>query len=122
MEGPGEAPDFRSSKRPRSLAESTFSEEYEDEDDDGDYEILLTGSGHSAWGQFVLKGRIRSYDGLFSITKEYAFDRIGGETRGRWLYRGYCVGGGNLVGRWRDTHTPEDLNGYEGNFLMTRRA
>ena len=60
----------------------------------------------------MLKGRIRAYDGLFSITKEYTPD-----SRGRWLYRGYCVGG-NLVGRWRDTHTPIDMSGYEGTFLV----
>lgn len=103
-------------------------EEEDDDDDqpalpegDEEYEILLTGSGHSAWGQFVLKGRVRSWDGMFSITKEYESDSIGRESRGRWLYRGYNVGG-NLVGRWRDTHTPQDLNGYEGTFLMNRRA
>ena len=66
----------------------------------------------------MLKGRVRAYDGLFSITKEYESDSIGRESRGRWLYRGYNVGG-NLVGRWRDTHTPQDLNGYEGTFLVS---
>lgn len=55
---------------------------------------------------------------MFSITKEYESDSIGRESRGRWLYRGYNVGG-NLVGRWRDTHTPQDLNGYEGTFLVS---
>lgn len=64
--------------------------------------------GHSAWGQFLLKGRIRAWDGMFSITKEYTPD-----SRGRWLYRGYCIGG-NLIGRWRDTHSAKELNGYEG--------
>ena len=67
--------------------------------EDGDYEILLTGSGHSAWGQFNLKGRVRSWDGMFTIIKEYTPD-----SRGRWIYRGYKVGD-SLVGRWRDTHT-----------------
>ncbi|KAK4053082.1 hypothetical protein OIV83_001817 [Microbotryomycetes sp. JL201] len=109
----------RAPKRVRSSESTDLAEQAEDdqdEDEDGDYEILLTGSGHSAWGQFLLKGRVRSWDGMFSITKEYTPD-----SRGRWLYRGYCVGG-NLVGRWRDTHTPLDLNGYEGTFIMTRRA
>ncbi|SGY77423.1 BQ5605_C005g03633 [Microbotryum silenes-dioicae] len=108
----------RGSKRPRNIVEEPieWEEDREAEDEDGDYEILLSGSGHSAWGQFNLKGRVRSYDGMFSITKEYTPD-----SRGRWLYRGYCVGG-NLVGRWRDTHTPIDMSGYEGTFLMTRRA
>ena len=69
--------------------------------------------GHSAWGQFLLKGRIRAYDGLFSLTKEYTLG-----SRGRWLYRGYVISGGSLVGRWRDTHSPIDMNGYEGTFLV----
>lgn len=115
----GEDSTPRATKRPRSIEGNVYEEEHENEDDDGDYEILLTGSvrtcpsfpslpslthklasqGHSAWGQFLLKGRVRSYDGMFSITKEYTPD-----SRGRWLYRGYVIGG-NLVGRWRDTHT-----------------
>ncbi|KAK4058662.1 hypothetical protein OIO90_000106 [Microbotryomycetes sp. JL221] len=110
-----DAYDSRALKRARSGYCDDSLEEDCFEDEDGNYEILLTGYGHSAWGQFLLKGRIRPYDGMFSLTKEYTPD-----SRGRWLYRGYCVGG-NLVGRWRDTHTPIDLSGYEGTFLMTRR-
>ncbi|BGP46158.1 hypothetical protein JCM10450v2_001998 [Rhodotorula kratochvilovae] len=118
----------RAAKRARSWTASSSSgalaEEYHaDEDDDewdcdpdGEYEILLTGTGHSAWGQFVLKGRVRAWDGMFSIVKEYTPD-----SRGRWIYRGVLVGG-NLVGRWRDTHTPIDLSGYEGTWIMSRRS
>ncbi|GAA5931523.1 uncharacterized protein JCM15063_001492 [Sporobolomyces koalae] len=84
--------------------------------EDGDYEILLTGSGHSAWGQFNLKGRVRAWDGMFTIIKEYTPD-----SRGRWIYRGYRIGD-SLVGRWRDTHTPVDMNGYEGTWSMNRRS
>ncbi|GJN88462.1 hypothetical protein Rhopal_001428-T1 [Rhodotorula paludigena] len=87
-----------------------------DDDPEGEYEILLTGTGHSAWGQFVLKGRVRAWDGMFTIIKEYTPD-----SRGRWIYRGTLVGG-NLVGRWRDTHTPIDLSGYEGTWIMSRRS
>lgn len=93
----------RAAKRARSWSEHTafddLEEEEEDDDPEGDYEILLTGTGHSAWGQFILKGRVRAWDGMFSIIKEYTPD-----SRGRWIYRGMVVGG-NLVGRWRDTHT-----------------
>ena len=35
-------------------------------------EILLTGTGHSAWGKFILKGRVRAWDGMASLVKEYA--------------------------------------------------
>ncbi|GAA5978046.1 hypothetical protein JCM10908_004209 [Rhodotorula pacifica] len=99
-----------------SVMRESDEEDWTNVDADGEYEILLTGTGHSAWGQFVLKGRVRAWDGMFSIVKEYTPD-----TRGRWIYRGMLVGG-NLVGRWRDTHTPTDMNGYEGTWLMTRRS
>lgn len=78
-------------------------------DDEDRYEILLSGTGHSAWGRFLLRGRIRSWDGMFIMAKEYRPDG-----RGRWLYRGYVVAGGRLVGRWRDTFTPIHMSGYEG--------
>ncbi|BGP14001.1 hypothetical protein JCM10213v2_001939 [Rhodosporidiobolus nylandii] len=107
-------------KRARSLQREYFAEVLEDEDEDadldGDYEILLSGTGHSAWGQFILKGRVRAWDGMFTICKEYTPD-----SRGRWIYRGVLVGG-NLVGRWRDTHTPLSMSGYEGTWLMSRRS
>ncbi|KWU46528.1 hypothetical protein RHOSPDRAFT_15251 [Rhodotorula sp. JG-1b] len=114
-----EASPPRSTRGPSQSALGTSTDEegdWTDVDADGEYEILLTGTGHSAWGQFVLKGRVRTWDGMFSIVKEYTPD-----TRGRWIYRGMLVGG-NLVGRWRDTHTPTDMNGYEGTWLMTRRS
>ncbi|KAJ1031845.1 hypothetical protein NDA13_002231 [Ustilago tritici] len=90
---------------------------YQDEDGSERYEILLSGTGHSAWGRFVVRGRVRSWDGMLIMTKEYRPDG-----RGKWLYRGYCVAGGKLVGRWRDTFTPENMYGYEGCFLFQRRG
>ncbi|KAL1664616.1 hypothetical protein GGF50DRAFT_54462 [Schizophyllum commune] len=81
-------------------------------------DIIIVGEGHSSWGQFSLFGRIRPWDGFISISKEY----VDGD-RGTWLYRGYLVGGarGNLVGRWRDTLSPDNITGYEGCFTMGRR-
>lgn len=35
------------------------------------HDILLTGEGHSSWGEFRLIGRVRRSDGLVSISKEY---------------------------------------------------
>lgn len=64
-------------------------------------EIVLSGTGHSAWGRFNLSGRARLWDGLVYLMKDYS-----PESRGRWLYRGYVVGGGTMVGRWRDTFSP----------------
>ncbi|ORX33278.1 hypothetical protein BD324DRAFT_585253 [Kockovaella imperatae] len=85
-------------------------------DEDDGLEILVTGVGHSAWGRFILKGRVRAWDGLASLVKEYAPD-----SRGKWIYRGYVVAGDTFVGRWRDTFTPEAFIGYEGTFILNRR-
>ncbi|WVR04294.1 hypothetical protein IAU60_001294 [Kwoniella sp. DSM 27419] len=79
-------------------------------------EMLLTGTGHSAWGKFILKGRVRGWDGMASLVKEYAPD-----SRGKWIYRGYVLAGDVFVGRWRDTYTPETFVGYEGTFILNRR-
>ncbi|KAF7321100.1 hypothetical protein HMN09_00197700 [Mycena chlorophos] len=81
-------------------------------------DIIITGEGHSAWGQFNLVGRVRPCDGFISLCKEYT-----DHDRGKWLYRGYLVGNvnSNLAGRWRDTLSPVALPGYEGCFLMARR-
>ncbi|KAF9484156.1 hypothetical protein BDN70DRAFT_826067 [Pholiota conissans] len=81
-------------------------------------DIIVTGEGHSAWGQFNIVGRIRPSDGFISLSKDY----MDGD-RGKWLYRGYLVGNanGNLGGRWRDTLSPSDVPGYEGCFVMSRR-
>ncbi|KAG8750734.1 hypothetical protein FRC11_010111 [Ceratobasidium sp. 423] len=93
---------------------------------DGDHEFdekildtLITGEGHSASGSFKLRGRVRAWDGLIILVKEYDGLTSG---RGRGLYKGHLVSdGGNWVGRWRDTFTPVHLNGYEVVFSVTRR-
>ncbi|KEI37590.1 uncharacterized protein L969DRAFT_96118 [Mixia osmundae IAM 14324] len=77
------------------------------------YEVLLSGSGHSAWGQFTLQGRIRTWDGHFSLVKKYTPD-----ARGAWLYRGQSLGKDCLVGRWRDTFTRVDQVGYEARLFF----
>jgi len=91
----------------------------EEPEADARYEILITGRGHSAWGSFCLRGRVRSWDGMITLRKLY--DADGGQ-RGQWLYRGYLIGGNKLVGRWRDTFTDLQHVGYEGPFTLTRRA
>ncbi|KAG8720634.1 hypothetical protein FRC08_018629 [Ceratobasidium sp. 394] len=99
-------------------------------------DTLITGEGHSNWGQFYLRGRIRHWDGMITLVKDYVrvsslvvthahtLTQAGSNTqgRGRWLYKGYIVAGANWVGRWRDTFTAERLSGYEGVFSVTRRA
>lgn len=60
---------------------------------------------------------MRLWDGLVYLVKEYAPFQ-----RGKWLYRGYVLGGGVMVGRWRDTVTPEKYVGYEGTFILSKRS
>ncbi|KAK0541613.1 hypothetical protein OC845_006972, partial [Tilletia horrida] len=91
-------------------------EEHEEEEMEEVDEVLISGVGHSAWGHFILRGRIRAWDGLVTLVKEYRPDG-----RGRWRYRGYLVAGDRLVGRWRDTFSPPHMSGYEGCFLLRRR-
>ncbi|PPR05093.1 hypothetical protein CVT24_010080 [Panaeolus cyanescens] len=81
-------------------------------------DVIITGEGHSAWGQFNLVGRVRPCDGFVSLCKDY----VDGD-RGKWLYRGYLVGSsnGNFAGRWRDTLSPAPVPGYEGCFVMSGR-
>lgn len=81
-------------------------------------DVIITGEGHSAWGQFSLTGRVRPCDGFVTVSKDYVDD-----DRGKWVYRGYLVGNrnGNLVGRWRDTLSSIHHHGYEGCFAMGRR-
>ncbi|KAL1408163.1 hypothetical protein Q8F55_004967 [Vanrija albida] len=79
--------------------------------------LLVTGMGHSAWGRFIISGHVRVWDGLLYLVKEYAPFQ-----RGQWIYRGYVLSDDLLVGRWRDTLTPETFYGYEGTFLLTRRS
>ncbi|KAJ9093693.1 hypothetical protein QFC21_006289 [Naganishia friedmannii] len=81
-----------------------------------DLELMLVGTGHSAWGEFLLRGRVRLWDGMVTLVKEYSPDG-----RGRWLYRGYIVGNNVFVGRWRDCVTPQDFVGYEGTFSLAQR-
>lgn len=49
------------------------------EEDEKDMEMLLTGTGHSAWGKFILKGRVRAWDGLATLVKEYTVSQLRGK-------------------------------------------
>jgi hypothetical protein len=45
-------------------------------DGDDEYEeqildTLITGEGHSSWGSFKLRGRIRAWDGMIILVKDY---------------------------------------------------
>lgn len=56
-----------------------------DEEDEESYasrvvDILLSGEGHSGWGEFRIMGRVRPIDGFISVIKEYvgvfAFEKM----------------------------------------------
>ncbi|KAG8894229.1 hypothetical protein FRC01_013103 [Tulasnella sp. 417] len=42
------------------------------EEDEQILDTLITGSGHSAWGPFTLRGRVRQWDGLVTVLKDYS--------------------------------------------------
>jgi hypothetical protein len=59
-------------------------EEALNEEDGGEasgLEMILTGTGHSAWGRFILKGKVRAWDGMASLVKEYAVSSKCGPAR-----------------------------------------
>ncbi|EGG09972.1 uncharacterized protein MELLADRAFT_60810 [Melampsora larici-populina 98AG31] len=96
------------------------------------YELQIHGTGHSAWGKCKLKGRVRAWDGMLTLLKNYKLDedpvslndhQVNGEILRNtcWLYRGYSTPEGALIGRWRDTYTPQNIPGYEGTFVMLPR-
>ncbi|KAJ9116969.1 hypothetical protein QFC22_004627 [Naganishia vaughanmartiniae] len=78
-------------------------------------EIILTGQCRHSWGTSEIYGRVRSWDGLVILRQDFSHRAIG-----RWLYTGYIHAGGLLVGRWRDTFTPENQRGYENAFHLHR--
>lgn len=69
-------------------------------------EIILTGQCRHSWGTSEIYGRVRSWDGLVVLRQDFSHRAVG-----RWLYSGYIHAGGLLVGRWRDTFTPENQRG-----------
>lgn len=40
-------------------------------------EIIVTGQGHSAWGRFYVSGRVRCWDGMMCLMKEYYVSPLG---------------------------------------------
>ncbi|KAG0144924.1 hypothetical protein CROQUDRAFT_94492 [Cronartium quercuum f. sp. fusiforme G11] len=95
-------------------------------DPNEEYELQIYGTGHSAWGKCLLKGRVRAWDGLLTLLKNYRADAtVSGAAEplrnACWLYRGYATPDGALIGRWRDTYTPPHIPGYEGTFIMFPR-
>lgn len=70
-------------------------------------EILLTGTGRTAWGEARLEGRVRGWDGLMTIQVDFGIPA----STGKWLFRVYLHAEAFLAGRYRDTFTPPDKLG-----------
>jgi hypothetical protein len=34
--------------------------------------LIVSRQGHSAWGEFLLRGRVRLWDGMVTLVKEYS--------------------------------------------------
>lgn len=58
---------------PPDSFELCHSDEETEEPDDSEWtkEILLEGTGRSAWGEFMVRGRVRAWDGLIYLVKYY---------------------------------------------------
>ncbi|KAG8988618.1 hypothetical protein FRB94_000566 [Tulasnella sp. JGI-2019a] len=69
----------------------------------------------------TLQGTVRSWDGLITVRAVDRNENGFGVGGGAWVWRGYLVGEGNLVGRWRDGEVEVGRNAYEGVFVMRRR-
>lgn len=107
-------------------------EDSQDADDEEDFavheqsgvrDILITGqTGEkhgAAWGHFNIIGRVRPWDGMVTLLRtprdpEQAHS-------GKWVFRGY-VHDQNFVGRWRETNTAPDTDGYEGGFVVAKTS
>ncbi|KAG8872205.1 hypothetical protein FRB97_007876 [Tulasnella sp. 331] len=48
-----------------------------DEEEDRILDTIITGSGHSAWGPFSVRGRVRTWDGLLTAVKDYSYSGTG---------------------------------------------
>ncbi|KAG8865194.1 hypothetical protein FRB96_000084 [Tulasnella sp. 330] len=69
----------------------------------------------------TLQGTVRTWDGLITVRAVDRNENGFGVGGGAWVWRGYLVGEGNLVGRWRDGAVEVGRNAYEGVFVMRRR-
>jgi hypothetical protein len=81
-------------------------------------EIVIAGHGRSAWGEFSVNGRVRSWDGLVNLVFYYTDIRIAGQ----WHFRAYVRAGDMLSGRWRETFTKENMRGLSCAFLCLLRC
>ncbi len=70
-------------------------------------EIMIKGHGRTAWGEFTINGRVRSWDGLLILMIQYNEEG----SIGKWHFRSYLRGGDWMTGRWRETSIKENARG-----------
>lgn len=63
----------------------------------------------------TIRGTVRKWDGLVTLVASPTMTQT-------WIWRGYLVGDGNFVGRWREGSMDVRRNAYEGVFAMRRRV
>ncbi|KAG8935020.1 hypothetical protein FRC01_010525 [Tulasnella sp. 417] len=63
----------------------------------------------------TIRGTVRKWDGLVTLVASPSLTQT-------WIWRGYLVGDGNFVGRWREGSMDVRRNAYEGVFAMRRRV
>ncbi|KAG8956606.1 hypothetical protein FRC04_000084 [Tulasnella sp. 424] len=63
----------------------------------------------------TIRGTVRKWDGLITLVASPPATQT-------WIWRGYLVGDGNFVGRWREGSMDVRRNAYEGVFAMRRRG
>ncbi|KAI5122553.1 hypothetical protein M0805_005280 [Coniferiporia weirii] len=90
---------------------------------DGINDIVVTGETDprhgDAWGHYRIVGRVRPSDGLVVFLRKPRNPEEG--ELGTWVFRGYVISSGTLVGRWRESTTVIDSPTLEGPFVMTKQ-
>ncbi|OSD00575.1 hypothetical protein PYCCODRAFT_1370942 [Trametes coccinea BRFM310] len=94
----------------------------------GILDIIITGetlTRHAlAWGDYRIYGRVRSWDGLVVLVRAPALESHlpppDPDRRDTAIFRGYLVGGTNLVGAWRNVTDSVHTIPVEGPFVVSK--
>ncbi|KAI9069728.1 hypothetical protein FKP32DRAFT_1599723 [Trametes sanguinea] len=94
----------------------------------GIVDIIITGetlTRHAlAWGDYRIYGRVRSWDGLVVLVRAPALESHlpppDPDPRDTAIFRGYLLGGTNLVGAWRNVTDSVHTIPVEGPFVVSK--
>ncbi len=77
-----------------------------------------------AWGNYCIYGRVRSWDGLIVLVRAPAPDPDHlspfPDRLEPYVFRGYLLGGANLVGAWRHVTDSIHTIPVEGPFVVSK--